>query len=329
MGHSGFIELSVGTFNLNNLFSRFNYEAEVDELPEKAAILEAETTFPLDDPKAHRFRTYRGRLVKGKEPAERQEIAQRIKTMDVDLLAVQEVEDVETLRHFSSEDLGGMYRWSVLIEGNDPRLIDLGLLSRLPIGAVTSWQHAVHPDQPSEPVFGRDALEVEVLTEARDDVLVRVFNNHLKSHFVPHDQDPVTGTEAANATRRRQAETLEDIVASRIGPDGRYVVLGDMNDPPGSEYLRPLTASSRAPLVDALTDPEETRPAKDDDPAPTTKAWTHRYRPSGEPARYELFDHIWLSPSLAERQRKAMIDRRKEHGGDGSDHDPAWVVLDL
>jgi len=24
-----------------------------------------------------------------------------------------------------------------------------------------------------------------------------------------------------------------------------------------------------------------------------------------------------------------MIDRRTKHGGDGSDHDPAWIKLDL
>jgi hypothetical protein len=30
--------VSVGTFNLNNLFSRFNYEAEVSELPQEERL---------------------------------------------------------------------------------------------------------------------------------------------------------------------------------------------------------------------------------------------------------------------------------------------------
>ena len=89
----------------------------------------------------------------------------------------------------------------VLIEGNDPRLIDLAVLSKLPLGAVTSWQHAVHPEAPGERVFGRDLLEVEVFNQARTERLFTVFNNHLKSHFVPFDQDQDAG--AADANRRR------------------------------------------------------------------------------------------------------------------------------
>jgi hypothetical protein len=64
----------------------------------------------------------------------------------------------------------------VLIEGNDPRLIDVAVLSKLPLGAVTSWQHAVHPGNPGERVFGRDLLEVEVLNSARTERLFTLFN---------------------------------------------------------------------------------------------------------------------------------------------------------
>jgi exonuclease III len=56
---------------------------------------------------------------------------------------------------------------------------------------------------------------------------------------------------------------------------------------------------------------------------------THRFKPVRQPARYELFDQVWLSPSLAGRQVGSWVDRRTKLGGDGSDHDPAWVVIDL
>jgi hypothetical protein len=128
------------------------------------------------------------------------------------VLAVQEVEDIDTLKRFNAEDLGGRYRWVALIEGNDPRLIDLALLSKLPLGAVTSWRHVVHPGLPSEPVFSRDLLQVELLNPNRSRVLLRLFNNHLKSHYVPFDQDPVVGEQEANATRQRQAETAASII---------------------------------------------------------------------------------------------------------------------
>lgn len=48
-------------------------------------------------------------------------------------------------------------------------------------------------------------------------------------------------------------------------------------------------------LVDWLADPQETRPAKADTPAPASKAGTHRFKQSGKPARYELFGQVWLS----------------------------------
>jgi exonuclease III len=81
--------------------------------------------------------------------------------------------------------------------------------------------------------------------------------------------------------------------------------------------------------VNGLAAPQETRPAKPDDPMPTSTAWTHRFKPANQPAQYELYDQLWLSPALAAKQTAAWIDRRTKHGGDGSDHDPAWVDLDL
>jgi hypothetical protein len=72
-------------------------------------------------------------LIKEKPEAERKQIAERIKRMDLDVLAVQEAEDIDTLRRFARDDLKGLYKHSVLIEGNDPRLIDVGLLSKRPL----------------------------------------------------------------------------------------------------------------------------------------------------------------------------------------------------
>ena len=101
----------------------------------------------------------------------------------------------------------------------------------------------------------------------------------------------------------------------------------DMNDPPESPYLAPFAASPELKLKNGLASAKETRPAPDDD-APKTP-WTHRFKPPHAPPQYELLDQIWLSPALAPHLSKAWIDRRTRDGGDGSDHDPAWVVLDL
>ena len=103
-----------------------------------------------------------------------------------------------------------------------------------------------------------------------------------------------------------------------------------MNDPPDSKDIKAFTEDTEMKLVNALASPRETRPPKDDDPPPPASgSWTHRFKESGKPAKYELFDHIWLSPRLADNIVEAWIDRRTKHGGDGSDHDPAWVKLKL
>jgi endonuclease/exonuclease/phosphatase family metal-dependent hydrolase len=323
------VRLTVGTFNLNNLFSRWNFRGEIKAIKEGETGVDATVTYSFTDPAIYRIRTYDGKLVKAKTEKDRQRIVERIKRIDLDVLAVQEVEDIDTLRGFAQNELAGMYRYQVLVEGNDPRFIDLGVLSKLPIGAITSWRYAVHADDPSKPVFGRDLLEVEILNQSRKQKLFTVYNNHLKSHYVPWYEDPVEGAKKANARRSRQAETTASIVEARMRPDSSFIVLGDMNDPPDSEQLVGLIRAPGLGLVDALTAPKETRPPKHDDPPPGTAAWTHRYKESGQPAQYELYDQIWLSPALAVKQQEAWIDRRKRHTGDGSDHDPAWVVLEL
>ncbi len=40
-------------------------------------------------------------------------------------------------------------------------------------------------------------------------------------------------------------------------------------------------------------------------------------------------DQVWLSPALAPKLHGAFINRRSKLAGDGSDHDPSWVVLNL
>ncbi|MFE4576221.1 endonuclease/exonuclease/phosphatase family protein [Streptomyces chartreusis] len=326
------MHVAVGTFNLNNLFSRFNFRAEISAVHPVDDEERLTSSYVFDDPKRVRIRTYKGKLVKGIDPEEQKVLARRIGEMDLDVLAVQEVEDIDTLRFFVAQHLGGAYLYLSLIEGNDPRLIDVAVLSKFPVGAVTSWQHAVHPDVPGKRVFSRDLLEVQVL-DPRDPEkhLLTVFNNHLKSQFVDRATDPEEGKRLADELRTRQADTIVRIVGERTRLDGRYIVLGDMNDSPDAPTLAKLAErTDELSLTEALAHPEETRePKPDNPPPPASGAWTHRFKESGQPAKYELFDQIWLSKSLTARHESSHIGRRTNHGGDGSDHDPAWVVLDL
>ena len=328
------MKLTIGTFNLNNLFSRFNFEFKTEVPDLKEGDVEFKKVQKLVSGMDDRSVEYEGKALKRKDPAAREAIIRRIKEMNLDIIGVQEVEDIETLRYFVNHELSGgnspsLYPYLILVEGNDPRLIDLAVLSKYPIGAVTTWQHAAHPDNLKERVFSRDLLQVEVLSKDRSKRLVTVFNNHLKSHFVPFTEDQQAGHKAANKRRQQQAEVAARIIANEMDADDRFVVLGDMNDAVDSEYLRPLTQSPRVKLINGLESPTETRPTPNTTPMPSSPAWTHRFKESGKPAHYALFDHIWLSRTLAQAQTGAFIDRRTKLGGDGSDHDPAWVEVEV
>jgi len=319
--------VKVGTFNINNLFSRFNFKGRIE------AILSGDTTvnttYTFDDPAEYSLRTFMGKLVVEKEASRRQKVAERIKEMDLDVIALQEVEDLPTLEHFNQVDLHAKYPYRILVEGNDPRMIDVAVLSRLPIGAVTSWRFATHKTEPDSPIFSRDLLEVDIYDSNRKKRLFTIYNTHLKSQYLAPQENPVTGKQRADLTRTRQAEVAAKIIEARMRPNSPFLLLGDMNDSPAALTLEPFAQNNTLRLVNALTNPQETRPAQADNPPPASTAWTHRFKETGMPAHYDLFDQIWLSPALAQKQTAAWIHRRANLTGQGSDHDPAWVELEF
>ena len=63
--------------------------------------------------------------------------------------------------------------------------------------------------------------------------------------------------------------------------------------------------------------------------APQSPAWSYRHKEGGKPAEHHLYDQVWPSCALGPRVQGTFIDRWTRRGGDGSDHDPAWVNRDL
>jgi exonuclease III len=324
----------VASFNLNNLFSRFDFAAEVDELPAEPdpdkPQVEIVTQLNPADPGHAKFRTFKGRLVKGKPAAERAKLTARITAIDADVVAVQEVEDITTLTAFADTELAGLgYRYVVLVEGNDPRLIDVGLLSRLPVGAVTSWRYAVHEPTGTEAIFSRDLLQVQIWNTTRTRRLFTVFNTHLKSKFCDFHEDPIKCAKRNNTLRKQQAQTAARIVREQTRPDSRYLICGDFNDKPSSAYLAPLVDDADLGLINGLAHAVEDRPAPHDEPPAPHRPWSDRFKETGKDADYQLIDQIWLSPALGDLLKGAGIGRRTRLGGDGSDHDPVWVDLTI
>lgn len=85
---------------------------------------------------------------------------------------------------------------------------------------------------PDTLVFGRDLLQVEIQNRSRSKTLFTLFNNHLKSHYVDFRTNPAIAKQRNDARRTRQAEVVAEIVKAETRPDSRFIILGDMNDPP-------------------------------------------------------------------------------------------------
>ncbi len=337
--------MRIATLNVNNLFDAYNFAVELEREPtrdEVAAAALAIRRRPEDPEKPLKELGLpelgpTGALVKQKPLAERVRLAERIVELDADVLLVQEVEHRDALREFNAlpraqGGLGGRYRWVACIDGNDPRRIDVGVLSDLPLGAVTSWQHVEHPDAPGDPIFSRDLLEIDVLTDDFADVRLTCFVSHLKSHFVRWEPgqtqaDAARAHAAADERRTLQADMIARILKRRA-LDRPHLVAGDFNDPPDAPTMAPLRNAPTG-LLDALTAAVEEPPytLKEEDPPPGP-VWTYRHREDGQ-TTYRLFDHLWLNTNAADKQRGAGILRRTKKTKDGTDHDPAWVELDL
>lgn len=229
--------------------------------------------------------------------------ARVIREVDADIVSVVEAEDRITLRRFSetliSNGSSPRYPHVMLIDGNDNRGIDVGILStdRYPILDIRS-----HVDDGpfSNRVFSRDCPEYR-FTFPNDSGLagqsLLVLVNHLKSKFGTHQA-------ASDKRRRRQAEAVAQIYRQRRDEGIEHVVvLGDFNDTPDSNPLQPLLADTDLSDIAATSnfddgDPDEDRPGT-----------------FGNGTKNNKIDYLLLSPSLFNRATGGGIFRKGVWGG--------------
>ncbi|MGO3814226.1 MAG: endonuclease/exonuclease/phosphatase family protein, partial [Cellulosimicrobium funkei] len=243
-----------------------------------------------------------------------------------DILAVVEAESRVALKRFTDAGVTrsgrALYPHVMVIDGNDDRGIDVGLLTRRPYEIGTVRSHVDDRDSRGRLVFGRDCPEYVVVLPGGGTITVLV--NHFKSKGY--------GTQAeSDATRRRQATRTAAIYAGlRARGEEHVVVVGDLNDTPGSVPLRPLLEGTD--LRDVSVHPE--------------------FRGDGRPGTYgngtasQKIDYVLLSPALFERTVGGSVFRRGVWGGkDGtlfphydtmtspvhaaSDHAALWADVDL
>jgi endonuclease/exonuclease/phosphatase family metal-dependent hydrolase len=182
-------------------------------------------------------------------------LAAAIHTLDADVLALEEVENRAYLERFVTAMLGDMgYQHIVCFEGNDRRGIDCAVISRLPVGPVTSHRH-LRFDEKGRPggdmCFRRDLLQVRI--EPADCPAFTVFVVHLKSKR--DGGDKTEGYRLGESLRIRGI--LDDLL--KQDKDALFLVCGDFNDTFTSAPLKALRGEGEGALADFLADlPKDT-----------------------------------------------------------------------
>lgn len=222
--------------------------------------------------------------------------ARVIGDVDADVIAVIEAESRIALKRFT--DAGVLtsrgkprYPHVMVIDGNDDRGIDVGVMTTKPHAIVDIVSHVDDADSSGRLIFGRDCPQYTVQLDQGPRITLLV--NHFKSKGY--------GVQAENdATRRRQATRVAAIYEQlRQGGQAEVVVLGDLNDTPDSTPLRPLLAGTD--LKDITT-----HPAFTSDGRPGTYA---------NGAKSQKIDYVLLSPALYARVVGGGIFRKGVWGG--------------
>lgn len=335
--------LTIGTFNVENLFIyhrlrkngldvRFkNRPVSIKDLGYKDAGVRAtalESGFWV-------------------EKGQRKTTARAIVADRPDIVALQEVEGLETLRKFRGEFMNKIridgkylrYPYALSIDGNDHLMIDVGVLSQKPIADIRT--HIFDRRKAGNrrfPIFPRDCLEVDFCVDGNHKQLLTMYINHFTSRLSDHTGDK----------RRRQAREVVRIIRERFGPKldrGDFIVCGDLNDTPSDRGLAPLYESSLG-LHDVLAR------------VPESERWTHYYYDDyGNPKELSQLDHFLVSPSLWKKNKngkdiRVAIEKRgllqtirrwpvektgplpdpfkgvtRKPGTEGSDHCPVYVSM--
>lgn len=190
----------------------------------------------------------------GKRSSEVENLAKTIRQADADVIALQEVENRGGLEDFVATHLSDMgYCDVVLIEGNNRRGIDVALISRLPVGEVTSHRHVDFRSADGQDMrFQRDLLQVSIEPEGYNSF--DVFVVHLKSKYGGADESRPIRLGEVLAARRK----LERILAH--DPQAAFVICGDFNDTLDSEPVQRMIGSGDTKLTAFIDDlPEEKR----------------------------------------------------------------------
>ena len=252
--------------------------------------------------------------------------ARVIDLLKTDIISVIEAEDRISLKKFNDDVFrkikGFPFDHIMLIDGNDERGIDVGLMTRQGFPIVRMLSHVDDRDEKGI-IFSRDCAEYEINTPNRSTLLLLV--NHFKSKGYGKSDESA-------AKRLRQAKRVRAIYDGYVKKGYDYIaVLGDLNETPDQYPLDPLIRQG-SDLLDIMAH----RKFKGDG-----RPGTH-----GNGTKAGKFDYILMSPKLSAKVTAGGIERRGVWGGTNgqlfphlesikkkvdaaSDHAALWVDVNI
>ena len=230
-------------------------------------------------------------------PAHRVATGNVLAAINADVVVLQEVEHVGVLQDLVELELDGAYPYVTVIDGNDPRGIDVGVLSKVPLEqVVTHRDDSFTVEGTASPAYhyARDALEVHITFNGRPIVL---FGVHFKAK---ENDDPAKRLAEAQHTR-----VLADAITA-AAPGTGILILGDFNDTPGSPPYQATIGSGGDLYSNAA------------DSVAQADRWSFDYQ-----GKLELVDQQMANPLMAERLVPSSVRILHDPEVDpASDHDP-------
>ena len=230
-------------------------------------------------------------------------VSKIIGEFDPDIAILSEIENEEVLAALD-DALGGKYPEHQLIEGNDPRGVNIAALSKTSFSSVVSHAGETFTQNglpaPSYQ-FARDAVEYHLTKNGRNVVFIGV---HFRSKGPPDDANK-------RLAEAQHARSIADGIAA-ADPTAAIGILGDFNDLPDSDPWKAIAGNDGA-YTDA--------------PSYVTDAdrWTFDFQNS-----HELIDHVMMNATMNTLVDKAA--QKIRHGSDvdaASDHAPIITTLQV
>jgi len=239
--------------------------------------------------------------------AHRQVVGSVLAALNPDIAILQEVEGMDVLEALNNQELAGRYTVLKVALGNDPRGLDLAMLSRIPVDEIVDHKADSFTEAGQAAPFysyARNCLEAHFTINGRKVVL---FGVHYKAK---ESDDPHKRLAEAQHTR-----SLADAVTT-ADPEAATLILGDFNDTPGSPPLD-WTVGTTQSAPDKYADAADSVTAAD--------RWTMIYQGNNE-----LVDHQMSNPLFTSMLNTGSVQIL--HSSDAqtaSDHAPVMATYDV